>query len=461
MADLFTALSITARSLDAQRFGMDVTGQNIANVNTPGYSRRTIDLVSVAPYEKSSAGSGVDVVGVRALRDRLLDRRLQQEVPAEQREAALADVLRTVEAAIGRPGESIDVKLNAFFDAFAKLADNPTSAVARQEVLLQAGALTTSFQDMNARLRSAQVDADRQIRGTIDQINTLTARIAELNATSARAQATGGVPTLQDEQLYLARQLSELVDVSVIDHGNGVLDITLSNGKPLVVAENQYALDVTSTSPYGYAAILSGGTTVTSQITGGRLGGLLQARDVNIPAYLAQLDTLAYNVATEVNALHTAGYDETGVAGGAFFSFSTVLTGSAGAAAALIVDPAVAADARKIAAAGIADVGDNQTARGIAGLRDARVLNSGTATFTDLWGQLVYTVGRDSKDAQDNQLTREQIVRQVDQLRDQVSGVSLDEEAANLLKFQRAYEANARFFRACEDTLDTFFENIS
>ena len=167
MSDLLTSLNSTARSLDAQRFGMDVTGQNIANVNTPGYSRRTIDLVSVAPYDPTSAGGGVEVVGVRALRDRLLDRRLQQELPAERREAAVADALRMVEAAIGRPGESLDVKMNAFFDSFAKLADNPTSSVARQEVLLQGGALATSFQDMASRLRSAQSDADQEIRGEI------------------------------------------------------------------------------------------------------------------------------------------------------------------------------------------------------------------------------------------------------------------------------------------------------
>jgi flagellar hook-associated protein 1 FlgK len=228
-----------------------------------------------------------------------------------------------------------------------------------------------------------------------------------------------------------------------------------------VVAEHQYDLGTSSTPPLGYAAITSGGTDVTSQITGGRLGGLLQVRDVNVPAYLDQLDSLAYNVATEVNSLHTAGYDQTGTAGGAFFTFSTSLVGSAGAAQALTVNPAVAADARKIAAASITDAGDNQTARGIAALREARVLNSGTATFTDVWGQLVYTVGRDSKDAADDQLTREEIVRQIDQLRDQVSGVSLDEEAANLLKFQRAYEANARFFRACEDTIDALLQNLS
>ncbi len=461
MSDLFSSLSSAARALDAQRFGMDVTGQNIANVNTPGYSRRTIDLAAVAPYERTSAGGGVEVVGVRALRDRLMERRLWQELPLERRDAAMAEALGIVESIVGRPGESLDANLHAFFDSFSKLADNPTSAVARQEVLLQSRSLASSFQDMARRLASAQRDTDKQIRGAVDQVNTIAARIATLNASASNAAANGAVPALEDEQMTLVHQLSELADVTVIDHGNGLIDVTLGNGRPLVVADNQYALGVSSTPPSGFAAITSGGIDVTAQIGGGRLGGLLQARDVNLPGYMSQLDTLAFNVADQVNTLHSAGYDQTGAAGGAFFAFSTPIVGTAGAAAALIVDPAVAGDARKIAAAGIADAGDNRAARAIAALRDARVLNSGTATFTDAWGQLVYTVGRDSKAAQDEQTSRAEIVHQIDVLRDQVSGVSLDEEADNLLKFQRAYEANARFFRACDQAIDTLLQNIS
>jgi flagellar hook-associated protein 1 len=461
MSDLFSSLTSAARALDAQRFGMDVTGQNIANVNTPGYTRRAIDLAAVAPYEPTSAGGGVDVIGVRALRDRLLDRRLQQELPAERREAAKAEALSVIEAAIGRPGESIDAKLHAFFDSFAKLADNPTSATARQEVLLQGNAVATTFQDMARRLADARRDADNQVRSAVEQINTLAARIATINLSSSSAAANGALPAVQDEQQQLVRQLAELADVQVVDHGNGVVDVSLANGRPLVVAENAYALSVTSTPPLGYAAIQSAGVDVTGDISSGRLGGLLQVRDALIPSYQSQLDDLAFGVAQQVNALHTAGFEQTGVAAGDFFAFSTAPVGTAGAAAALMVDPAVAADVRKIAAGSIAEAGDNQTARAIAGLRDALVLNSGTATFFDAWAQLTYTVGRDSKAAQDEQESRTEIVRQVDVLRDQLSGVSLDEEATNLLKFQRAYEANAKFFKACDDAISVLLQSLS
>jgi len=144
---LFSSLTTSARSLEAQRMGLEVTGQNIANVNTPGYSRRVVDFASVAP----EAGGGVDVESVRATRDRLLDKRLQQEVPAERREAAMADSLSVVETSLGAAGQSLDLGLSNFFDSFSRLAETPTSSVARQEVLLQGETLAQTFQEMAGR----------------------------------------------------------------------------------------------------------------------------------------------------------------------------------------------------------------------------------------------------------------------------------------------------------------------
>jgi flagellar hook-associated protein 1 len=128
---------------------------------------------------------------------------------------------------------------------------------------------------------------------------------------------------------------------------------------------------------------------------------------------------------------------------------------------ALIVNPTVAADPRLVAAAGVANGGDNQGARAIAALREQGVLNGNTATLSDAWGQLVYRVARDTKGATDESASRKAIVDQVDALRDQVSGVSLDEEAMHLLKFQRAYEANARFFSVIDQTIGILLETVA
>jgi flagellar hook-associated protein 1 FlgK len=455
MSSLFSSLTSAARALDAQRFGLDVTGQNIANVNTPGYTRRTIDMAAVPPESNRTAGRGVDVVAVRAARDLLIERRLQQELPSERREAAVADVLSVVEVALGKPGESIDGAFDRFFDAFAALSQNPSSPVARQEVLLQAESLADAFHDMEERIALAQRDTDLQVSSAVQDVNELTARIAKLNDTIGRTgESAGGILHLQDEQSVLVRQLSEIVDVDVLQRADGGVDITIGNGRALVIGKNQYA--IASSVVAGVSHIFSAaGVDITSEIGAGKVGGLIHARDVLLPGYRANLDTLAHEFVTQVNTLHAAGVGADGGTGRNLFTFSPAIVGTAGAASAIAVDAAVAADTDLVAAAGPgAPVGDNATARGLAALRHTRVFG-GSATLHDTWGQLVYRVGRDTQAARNEQKSREEIVDQVDALRDQVSGVSLDEEAVNLLKYQKAYEANARFFRAIDTTLDT------
>ena len=132
---LFGMLGTTSRALDVQRFGLDVVGNNLANVNTPGYTKRVADFGAIPPPDRFSAGNGVEVLAVRSMRDRLYDQRLYDESPLEQQQSAIADTLGLAEVALGKPGSSIDASLANFFDAFAELADAPSSSTARQQVV--------------------------------------------------------------------------------------------------------------------------------------------------------------------------------------------------------------------------------------------------------------------------------------------------------------------------------------
>src|SRR5256885_2118633 len=127
MSDLFSNLSMAARSMEAQSLGLDATGQNIANVNTPGYTRRVVSFVAVPPRGQRSAGDGVDVGSIAGERAPLLEGRILAEQPIVSRESAISNSLSVIETALGAPGESIDQTLNAFFDAFSTLAQDPTS----------------------------------------------------------------------------------------------------------------------------------------------------------------------------------------------------------------------------------------------------------------------------------------------------------------------------------------------
>jgi flagellar hook-associated protein 1 FlgK len=240
----------------------------------------------------------------------------------------------------------------------------------------------------------------------------------------------------------------------VLQRADGAIDVTLTSGKALVIGASAYALETTSSNP---PVIRLGDADVTADFTSGRLGGLLQVRDTIIPGYMSRLDQLAYDVASAVNSVHATGYDANGNAAGAFFA---PLAGVAGAASSLTVESALVSDSRLVAASGTGASGDNTIARALAALRDANISNGGTRSAHAAWSQIVYAVGGDAAAARASENSHSQVVAQLEQMRAQASGVSYDEEAANLMRYQRAYEANARYFKTILDTLDTLMEMV-
>jgi len=450
MSGLFGSLSLAARALDAQRAGLAVTGNNIANLNTDGYVRRSIQLAEGEP-----GSGGVDVLGTRARRDLMLDARIRQELPSESRERAIAGSLGMVEAALGREGESLDARLVKFFDAFSSLAQDASSTVARDGVVQQGRLLAQSFSDIASRLDDARRSADAQIRGGVADLNRLAAQVASFNQ-AINATLSGDAEALRDQQAEALKAMADLADITVLQRGDGGVDVTVGEGRAIVMGVNAFALTAVDTPPSGLAAIELGGIDITSEVGRGQLSGWVEVRDTLLPGYANRLDAIAFEVVDEVNTLHQGGTDLLGGTGNNFFA---PLGGVAGAATTMAVTAAVDADSQRIAASQSGAPGDNQVARSIAALRDARVVG-GTATFADSWSQLVYRVGSDSQMAQAQQKSRQQVVEQVTILRDQVSGVSLDEEAALMMRFQRAYEANARYFSAVDNMLATLMRIV-
>jgi flagellar hook-associated protein 1 FlgK len=452
VSDLFGLLGMASQSLGAQTFGLDTTGQNIANANTAGYARRVVDFAAIPPANPhTSAGGGVQVMDVRAVRDSLLDRRYYQEQPPQAKASAINDSLQVAQVAIGDAGSSIDSQLSAFFDSWATLADNPTSSTARSQVAAQGQQLAAAFRDITGRLTSSAQDADTSVRTTVDQINTLAGQIASLNQ-KIQAAGVDGSLTLRDQQGQALKQLSQLVDIEVINNQDGTVQVSYAQGHALVVGQNAYQLGITSAPTTGLAQVMSGADNVTTFVSGGKLAGYINVRDTLIPNYKTQLDNLAYAVATQVNTQHTAGFNAAGTAAPNFFQ---PLASATGAAAAITMNAAVVADPSQVAAAAVANTpGDNNNARAMANLRDAKVMGGNTQTFNDAWSQLVYTVGQDAAGAKAESDSRGEVVRQIVNLQDSVSGVSIDEETANMMKFQRAYEANAKYFDAINSTLD-------
>ena len=452
MSGLVESLTAASNSLTAQRMGLDVVGQNMANLNTPGYTRRSLLLAELPATDPLSAGRGVEVVGVRAMRDLLVEGRLQRQHTDTAFSAALAETLATAEAAIGLPGAGLDAELTAFFDAFAALASDPTSGAARDAVVGQGQSLARAFASLSTEFTALQQDTDASIRAGVNDLNALTQQIARLNVDLATASYD--VESIRDRQQLLLKELGSLSDIAVLQREDGGVDVTLTSGRALVIGANSYAIVPTADQ---LAGLTLGEATVTSEIRGGRLGGLLNARDTVLPRYLTDLNQLATDLATAVNTAHSSGFDANGTAGGTFFVLPAP---PAGAAFGLTVAAALAADSQLVAASATGAAGDNAVARQLASLRDALVADGGTRSLFGAWGQLIFSVGSDAASARAAETSNAQIVQQLEQLRAQSSGVSYDEEAAHLMRYQRAYEANARYFQSIVDTLDTLMEMV-
>jgi len=323
-------------------------------------------------------------------------------------------------------------------------------------VLNTASELTRSFHEIAGRMSDAQRQADTRVRGTVEEINAVAAQIAALNRSMGTAVLETRLP-LQDQMSTLLRELNTLVNADVVERPDGGMDVTIGSGRALVIGAESYRVDAVSQPPSGLAAVQAGGRDITLEIRGGRLAGAIEARDTAIPDYLTRLDAIAYEMVRQVNTVHQGGFDQLGNTNQDFFA---PLASATGAARLIEVDAAVAGDGRRIAAAGVNEMGDNTVAKGLANLRDALVLDGNSASLVDGWSRLAYRVGRDTRSAIDGLKTQHDIVEQIDALRDSVSGVSLDEEAVQMIKFQRAYEANARFFGTVDETLSMLFQII-
>lgn len=452
MSGLFDSLSTASNALLAQRMGLDVVGQNMANINTPGYARRVLDLAEVPPTDPMSAGRGVSVEGVRALRDQLVEARLRREQGDTARDSAMSEIISAAESAIGLPGQSLDADLAGLFDAFSAFTQDPTSVVARDTVVRAAQKVTGTFARLSGQFTQIQNDADRAIRSAMTDVNAITAEIAKLNKDIAIASYD--VETVRDRQSQLLADLNKLTDIQVLQRADGAIDVTLSSGHALVIGGDSFAV---TQSPNGLTTISIDGANVTSAFTSGRIGGLLAVRDTTIPGYLANLDQIAFDLAGAVNAIHVTGFDGNGAAAGVFFS---PLSGVQGAAQALAVDPAIVADPTRVAASATGAAGDNAVALQLAALRNGLVAQGGTRTLVGSWSQLAYSVGSDAAASRAATTSHAQVVTQLEQLRAQTSGVSYDEEAAHLMRYQRAYEANARYFQTILNALDALMEMV-
>jgi len=433
---LTSSLSIATQSLFAATAEIQNTNNNIANANTPGYTREVADLYT-APSSSTSGinpGNGVVLAGFQSVRSGLLQTQIEQGTQAQGQANAELSSLQQIQTIFNSSTQDIGSEMSALFSSISSLSTQPTSSSAREAVLAAGGNLTAAFNNASTALQQQQSGLNTQVGQDVDQINSLAQQIAALNPQIA-VSGSKDAGTLQDQQNQLIVNLSKLTGLSITRTNDGVT-IATSNGSPLVVGSKSSALKAVTGSD-GMAHIFdSAGNDITDSIQGGELGGTIQVRDTDISGMLQQLDTLASQLASAFNNAQASGYDQNGNAGANFFSIPSGTAGSAGAISMAISDPAL------IAASSDGSSGSNGNLANLSAIQN-NPLPSGQ-TPTDSYASLVYQVGSLTANANSQSTATAASMAQLTDQWNSVSGVSVDEEASNLVQFQQSYEAAAR-----------------
>ncbi len=495
MSGLNSSLQIGLTALQASQSALNVVGHNISNVNTPNYSRQRAILVNNASqtFGNMQFGTGVNLNNILGVRDRFLEMQITQATSRQSGADARYAGVEGISPVFNEDGSeaALGMLVQRFFQSFQDLSSRPEDGAVRTNVIGKAQSLVNGLKSRYQLLTDQRSQADRNVGSLVTEINSITAEIAKLNTRIATEPSKGADSDARDQRQGLANRLAGLVGIQVFQDSKEQLQITLDSGAAALVSGNT-AYTMTATPDAGLGnynrvdIVLASGTpvNVTGAIREGSLGGNLDLRDNVLSGYQRKLDELAAGIAGQVNQVHRAGFALNGVTTGTDFFLGTAVNYAAsnlplgqvaglpttvsalnnyqGMVNALTVNAAVVSNPGLIAAAGVAGaVGNNQNARNLANLQTnvSTVDTNGdgvgdSGPYNTFVGSLVNTIGTQAQGFRTRSTGDENLLAALQTQRDRVSGVDLDEEATNMMAFQRGYQASARFITVINQLTD-------
>lgn len=472
MSVLYSIFHTGKSALMTQQQGIAVTGHNIANVNTPGYTRQRLKLETNFPVdsEPGQLGMGVGATEVQRVYDRFVNSQIRNENMSLGQWETYSSSLQRLERVFDEiSGYGLNAAMSQFWNAWQDLANNPGGQAERVALTTKGETLTTTFRKLREDMVNVQKDADSSIKLTINDVNDITRQIADLNDKIARAEVVGqNANDYRDKRDLLLGRLSEIIDVSSFETDDGKITVMMDSGKPLVENLSSWELGV---EPDGMGSgfsnvvwIDSSGTSVdiTDKISGGKFKGWLDIRDTAVPKYLSSFDAMASKMIQEVNDLHSAGYGLVNAATGLPYESVDFFTGST--AADIAVNTVVVNDYRAVAASAtqLGIPGDNANAIGIANLQLKLTMQGTppTSTFDEYFSSMIGELGSEVLGAENAYQYESDMVSLLENYRENISGVSLDEEMVELVEYQKGYEAAARLIGTVDEMLDSLFNLI-
>jgi len=459
MAGVSRIFDIARRALAAQQMGLNVTGHNIANVNTPGYTRQRVMFEASKPAwtPDGMLGSGVSVMDVERIRNGFFDDRIRTEEQALGKWQLKEQVFQEVQNVFNEPSETgLSAVLSQFWDGWAALANDPQNGVYREQVRQYGTRLVDTMHNFESRLRVLQSTLNTELERTVDEFNTMLNQIATLNDKISAVEIQGTTANdYRDRRDSLLESLSAMADIRVVEHNNGMITVTLG-GRVLVDRNSVTGLSTESTSTGSvlttYPTWEGDGTEIL--VTDGKIKGLMEMRDESIEAQIHKLDEIALTLVSQLNSVHSGGYGLNGSTGINFFDSDT--TGAADIA----LDANILADIAMIAASGDGSTGDGTIAQQISEVGESQIMSSNTVTINDYFASMMGSLGVAAQESQFMSENQGLVVQQLLNQRSSVSGVSLDEEMTNLIRFQHAYEAAARLVSVVDEMMETLIEMV-
>ncbi len=451
---LISAMNPGRTGLLASQKMVEITGNNISNVNTPGYSRQTATMSPSAAINQRGlyVGQGVEVKEVRREYDRFISGQLMDQNNVLGREDAKSGPLSELERVFGIGSDALGADIEGFFGAWHDLAENPSGSVEREKVIYEGENLIDSFAHKDSELVRITQNINHTLEAEVDGINQRLQEIARLNADIKTKEGGGYVAHVDhDRRDLLVKEMSAILGVQEYEAGAGQVGLQLPGGLPLVQGDNAVQFESYYDGDDLKFQVRSNDVTLdtTAANFGGQFGGLLDLRDNFIPEMREDTTALRDNIIGEVNGLHKTGYDLDGDQGGDFFDVDEE-TGTAG----------IAITSTRQVAAGLHSgaPGDNENALAISGLVNQRIEGGdGTRdeTFLEHYSRIASTVGTE---ARRNIMARDGAKDTMDQLenqRESIVGVSIEEEMINLVMFQKSFEAASRYIGTIDEMLGT------
>lgn len=452
-----SSILFTARdSLMSQQMAIEITGGNIANVDTPGYSRQRTDFTSIGSISVKTTSAQVGAAVIRV--ERVFDRYLESQIIQQQQNTGYSDALlrglQNIEVMLDdTDGGGINDQLNKFWSAWENLSNAPAGRVERSSLLSAAQNLASSLVSYRQNLDTINNDMNRNIADVVGQINSKVSEIRDLNARIIETVGNSGEKNLlYDKRTEALKGLSELVNITHFDNADGTLNIYLANGDPLLqgVLAQQLSYKVNADNRTDVYAATTTGETVNDVLTKGKLGAYLELQNRIIPEYTAYIDDFAQALADRVNELHAEGFDAYQNTGTAFFEIGS----GSNMAGTIRVNAAIAADVNRIAAATSVS-GDGENSRRIAAVQHDLLMNNNTASLNTFLATIVGQIGSEVSAAQTASSHQALIMNQLNTQRESVSGVSIDEEMIRLIKYQMGYNAAGKICAVVDEMMDT------